>query len=156
MNYPIRVFLNQPKGIITMKLTSFLLSFVLALTLAACGKDKPVEPVAEAPADTAALAGPPMPMDPNQGVAGHADAAAVAGVDGHDLYAAKCLSCHGATGEGLAGNPKLAGLSKADIQSRLTDYRAGKKLGPKTVIMAAMAKPLSDGDIAALAAYLGE
>lgn len=138
-----------------MKQTPLFLSLALALTLAACGQDKPAEPAAEAPAGTAEVA-PPMPMEPAQGVAGHVEGVADAGLDGNGLYTAKCLSCHGATGEGLAGNPKLAGLSKADIQSRLTDYRAGKKMGPKTPIMAAMAKPLTDAEIAALAAYIGE
>lgn len=143
-----------------MKPTPLFLALLLSLTLAACGKDKPAEPVAEAPADTATMAGPPMPMDPSQGVAGHTEAAAGgdagAGVDGNALYTAKCVSCHGATGEGLAGNPKLVGLSKADIQSRLTSYRDGVKMGPQTAIMAAMAKPLTDAQIAALATYLGE
>lgn len=139
-----------------MKPTPLFLSLLLVLTLAACGQDKPAEPAAEAPADTAPMAGPPMPMDPTQGVAGHVEGVAAAGDDAHAIYAAKCASCHGQTGEGLAGNPKLAGLSRADIQSRLTDYRAGKQLGPKTAIMAAMAKPLTDAQIAALASYLGE
>lgn len=141
-----------------MKPTPLFLVLLTALTLAACGQDKPAEPVepaAQAPADTT-VAAPPMPMDPTQGVAGNVEGVVASGVNGHDLYAAKCASCHGETGEGLAGNPKLAGLSKADIQSRLTDYRSGKQMGPKTVIMAAMAKPLSDEQIAALASYLAE
>lgn len=140
-----------------MKSTHLLLTLALALTMTACGKDKPAEPAAAAPAE-AGMAGPPMPMDPSQGVAGHVEGAAVdtSGMGGHDLFAAKCASCHGEMGEGLAGNPKLAGLSKADIQSRLTDYRAGKQMGPKTAIMAAMAKPLTDEQISELATYVGE
>ena len=138
-----------------MKPTSLFLALALALTLAACGKDKPAEPQV-APADTAVGMAPPMPMEPSQGVAGNVEGVAAEGVDGHDLYASKCVSCHGETGEGLAGNPKLAGLSKADIESRLTSYRDGKQMGPKTAVMAAMAKPLTDAQIAALATYLGE
>ncbi len=139
-----------------MKFTPLMLALLTALTLSACGKDKPAEPATEAPADTTVTAAPPMPMDPTQGVAGNVEGVAASGVNGHDLYVAKCVSCHGETAEGLAGNPKLVGLSKADIQSRLTDYRDGKQMGPKTVIMAAMAKPLSDEQIAALASYLAE
>ncbi|MDP1572716.1 MAG: c-type cytochrome [Pseudomonadota bacterium] len=139
-----------------MKTTPLFLSLLLALTLTACGQDKPAEPVAAAPADTAPLAEPPMPMEPTQGVAGHVEGVVAAGGDGHGIYVAKCASCHGVNGEGLVGNPKLAGLSRADIQSRLSDYRGGKKMGPKTVIMAAMAKKLTDAEIAALASYLGE
>ena len=143
-----------------MKTTPLYLALALSLTLAACGKEQPAAPAAEAPAPAASgdVAGPPMPMDPSQGVAGHVEGtvADTSGMGGHDLFAAKCASCHGETGEGLAGNPKLAGLSKADIQSRLTDYRAGKQMGPKTAIMAAMAKPLTDEQITALAGYVGE
>lgn len=139
-----------------MKPTPLYLSLILALTLTACGQDKPAEPAAVAPADTAPMAAPPMPMEPTQGVAGHVEGVVAAGVNGHDFYVAKCASCHGVNGEGLVGNPKLAGLSRTDIQSRLSDYRAGKKMGPKTVIMAAMAKQLTDAEIEALASYLGE
>lgn len=59
-----------------------------------------------------------MPMAPSQGVAGHVEAAASDDVDGHALYTANCVSCHDATSEGLAGNPKLAGLSKPDSRYR--------------------------------------
>ena len=125
---------------------------MLSLALVACGKEKAAEPKISTPADAPAAAAPPA--QPSQDAT--ASAEAPAGVDGHDLYAAKCISCHGETGEGLAGNPKLAGLTKADIQSRLIDYRAGKQRGPKTPIMASMAKPLTDQQIAALAIYIGE
>jgi len=141
-----------------MKSTHLYLSLFLTLTLAACGQDKPAEPAATAPSDAAISAAPPMPMEPSQGVAGHVegDASGDVGVSGHDLYVAKCTSCHGETGEGVADNPKLSGLSAADISARLSDYRAGKQMGAKTAIMAAMAKPLTDAEIAALASYLGE
>ena len=141
-----------------MKSTPLFLSLALALTLAACGKEEPAKPAAEAPAASGDMAGPPMPMDPNQGVAGHVagEAADAGAMGGHDLFAAKCASCHGDMGQGVADYPKLAGLTKADIKSRLTDYRAGKQMGTRTAIMAAMAKPLTDEQIASLAEYAGE
>ncbi|MDD3528969.1 MAG: c-type cytochrome [Gallionellaceae bacterium] len=154
----------------------------LSLILAACGQEQPAE--STAPAAPAAV--PAEPVAPPQEALGAAESApapapateaaptpapapvvapaaapapapvAAPAPAGQALYAAKCQSCHGKNREGLAGNPKLAGLSKADMASRLKDYRAGKQMGPKTAIMAAMAKPLTDVQIDALADYLGE
>lgn len=141
----------------------------LAMLLSACGPDKPaeapvaveaaapvpVEPVATAPAaaapEAAAVASAGAPV-----VAAAPDLAAAPSVDAAALYNGKCASCHGKSYEGVAGNPKLAGLSAADVTSRLNDYRAGKAVGPKSAIMFAMAKPLSDEQVAALAAHLGK
>ncbi len=129
-----------------------LLSLVLPLALAACGKEEPAQ--APAPAETAA---PAMPAEPEAAAPAESTASdAGPGVDAHGMYAAKCASCHGDMGQGVAGNPKLAGLSPADIESKLKDYRAGKQMGAKTAIMASAAKRLSDEEISALAAYLGE
>ncbi|MFA5083188.1 MAG: c-type cytochrome [Hydrogenophilaceae bacterium] len=130
--------------------TPLFLAIALSLALAACGQEK--QPEVSGPAETAAPAAEPMAAEPAQEPSGAMGAA----VDGHALYAAKCASCHGEAGEGLAGNPKLAGLTRADIQSRLADYRAGKQMGPKTAIMAGMAKSLTDEQIVALASYVGE
>lgn len=145
-----------------MKTSHLLLALLLAASLTACGEKKAPETPAEAPADSMA---PPVPMAPEEGVAGHveglvpeaaAPAAAGAAEDGHGLYTAKCVTCHGPTGEGVGKNPKLAGLKVADIKARLADYRAGKQMGPQTAIMAATAKTLSDAQIDALASYIGE
>jgi cytochrome c553 len=149
-----RDFLNQPQEIKHMKTNILLLSLVLSLGLAACGKKN--EPESAAPSESAATPAAPMEASPAEPQATEAAADAGGAVDAHALYAAKCASCHGATGEGLAGNPKLAGLSSTDIESRLKDYRDGKQLGPKTPIMAGMAKSLTDEQITSLASYLGE
>ena len=110
-----------------MKSTPFFLSFALALTLSACGQDKPAEPAAEAPADSTVSAGPPMPREPEQGVAGHVEGAAEAAgdVSGNDLYAAKCASCHGEVGEGLAGNAHYlrSGLATSLLEAFRGHYR---------------------------------
>jgi cytochrome c553 len=137
-----------------MKAHHLLLPLVLSMTLVACGKDKPAES-STAPADTATSV---APMEANQDASATTavPAEVSADMDAHSLFAAKCASCHGGTGEGVGGNPKLTELTRADIESRLTDYRAGKQMGPKTAIMAAMAKSLSDEQIAALASYLGK
>ncbi|MFO7541649.1 MAG: c-type cytochrome [Thiobacillus sp.] len=135
-----------------MKANTVLLTLVLTLGLAACGQDKGAETVADAPAPAAPMeaAAPAMPESTDI-------VAAVGGeVDAQGLYGAKCAMCHGKTGEGVAGNPKLTGLTHADIASRLKDYRDGKQLGPKTAVMAATAKSLTDDQIAALSTYLGE
>lgn len=65
--------------------------------------------------------------------------------------AAICAACHGANGVGTAPMyPNLAGQKEAYLAKQLTDFRAGSRADP---IMAGFAKPLSDQDIANLAAY---
>jgi cytochrome c len=62
--------------------------------------------------------------------------------------------CHGAQGQGQAIFPKLAGHTAEEIVDLLNRYRAGETVGPNTPLMAPQAKPLSDEDIANLAAYI--
>ena len=129
-----------------------LLALSALLLLAACGGKE------EAPAPEAATE--PAPMAAPEAAApaaemAEAPAAAGAGVDASTLYAGRCASCHGPLAEGANGNPSLAKLSRADIEAKLQGYRDGKTMGPKTAIMAPMAKSLSDEEIAALASYLG-
>lgn len=65
--------------------------------------------------------------------------------------AAVCFACHGENGVALTpGTPHLAGQNRRYLESALNDYRSGQRLNPT---MAAMAKPLSDQDIANIAAY---
>ena len=64
--------------------------------------------------------------------------------------AAGCAACHGANGEGVAPNPKLAGKSEADLAQALNDYKSGKRANP---VMKTSASALNDQDIANLAAF---
>lgn len=64
--------------------------------------------------------------------------------------AATCVGCHGANGEGVGPNPKLAGISEAQFVQAIQDYKSGKRANP---VMKSMATPLSDQDAANLAAY---
>jgi cytochrome c553 len=154
----------------TLKFKPIISALGLAAILSACGQDKPTE----APAPVEAMAPVAAPAEPV--ASGPAPAATVAtsdalvsavapdpaaapvtaGVDAAALYKSKCASCHGKNLEGLAGNPKLTGLSVAEFEARLNDYRAGKQVGPKSAIMIAMAKPLTDDQVAALAAKFGK
>jgi cytochrome c553 len=61
-----------------------------------------------------------------------------------------CAGCHGANGEGKAPNPALAGKSEADIVQALKDYKSGKRANP---IMKSFATPMTDQDMANVAAY---
>ena len=64
---------------------------------------------------------------------------------------ATCAGCHGA--EGISSNtlwPNLAGQKEGYLAKAIKDYRDGKRNDP---MMSAMAKPLSDDDVANLAAY---
>ncbi len=73
---------------------------------------------------------------------------------GKARYAENCGNCHGPAGMGLASYPKIAGKEIAYIIDRLETYRAGIEIGPNSALMIMMAQPLSDVEIANLAAYL--
>jgi cytochrome c553 len=65
--------------------------------------------------------------------------------------AATCAACHGAAG--VSANPmwpNLAGQKEAYLAKQLKAFRDGTRSDP---MMTGMAKPLSDADIADLAAY---
>jgi cytochrome c553 len=64
--------------------------------------------------------------------------------------AGACVGCHGANGEGKKPYPALAGKSESEITQSLQDYKSGKRANP---IMKSFATPLSDQDMANLAAY---
>ena len=61
-----------------------------------------------------------------------------------------CEPCHGADGKGVGSNPKIAGMSEPAIVEALQAY---KKRTRTNAAMRAMARGLSDEDIANLAAY---
>ena len=64
--------------------------------------------------------------------------------------AGACAGCHGANGEGKAPNPALAGKAQDGFVQAMQDYKSGKRNNP---IMKTFATPLSDQDMANLAAY---
>lgn len=65
--------------------------------------------------------------------------------------AATCMGCHGAKGiSAVPIYPNLAGQKEAYIVKQLKAFKAGSRKDPT---MNAMAKPLSDADMANLAAY---
>lgn len=66
--------------------------------------------------------------------------------------AAACFACHGADGVSkIPGTPHLAGQRRDYLEAALRAYREGSKRQDPT--MTAMAKPLTDPDIANIAAY---
>jgi cytochrome c553 len=68
----------------------------------------------------------------------------------------QCASCHGADGRStvVAEYPKIGGQSAAYTMNALKAYRSGRRQGTYAAIMTEVAKPLSDSDIANLAAYV--
>ena len=65
--------------------------------------------------------------------------------------AAVCAACHGANGISMIPNyPNLAGQKEAYLVDSLKAYKNGSRKNP---VMSPMAAPLSDEDIANLAAY---
>jgi len=83
-------------------------------------------------------------------------AAASVATAGGDIAAGKakagmCAGCHGAAGVSpVPIYPNLAGQKAAYTAKQLKAFKAGTRKDP---MMGAMAKPLSDADIANLAAY---
>ncbi len=67
-----------------------------------------------------------------------------------DGKAASCVGCHGANGEGFGDNPAIAGLDVELFKSSMQAYKSGEKEDP---MMNMLVAPLSDEDIADLAAY---
>ena len=82
------------------------------------------------------------------GIAGSANAAG--DVAAGKAKAKSCAGCHGADGKGKNKNPPIAGMSESKITKALQDYKSGKR---KSKVKNTLAKKLSNGDIANLAAY---
>merc|ERR1711988_1491982 len=73
---------------------------------------------------------------------------------GEARYKKSCVACHGPAGKGAASYPKISGKEVSYIKAKLETYRKGIEIGPNSALMIMMAKPLSDEEIANLAAYL--
>ena len=73
---------------------------------------------------------------------------------GEKKYKETCINCHGPAGKGVASYPKISGNEISYTTAKLEIYRKGEKVGSNSFLMIPMAKPLTDEDIADLAAYL--
>lgn len=68
--------------------------------------------------------------------------------------AAVCTACHGANGKAaIPTYPNLAGQNAQYLELAIKAYKSGGRTGGQAAIMAGMAAPLTDADIANLAAY---
>ena len=71
-----------------------------------------------------------------------------------DAHVPACASCHGTRGEGLPPRfPRLAGQHPNYLVDQLRLYRAGVRISDREGLMRAVATPLSDRDIEAVASY---
>ena len=75
---------------------------------------------------------------------------------GEIRYNETCISCHGPAGKGVASFPKISGKEISYTTDKLNAYKKGIKQGSNSFLMIPMAKPLTDEEIANLAAYLKE
>ena len=73
---------------------------------------------------------------------------------GETRYKETCINCHGPAGKGVASFPKISGNEISYTTAKLEAYRKGLKQGANSFLMIPMAKPLTDAEIANLAAYL--
>ena len=77
-----------------------------------------------------------------------------ADVDAGKAKSATCVACHGANGVSIIPlYPNLAGQKAPYLESALKAYKTQDRKGGNAAIMYGMAAPLSDADIANLAAY---
>ena len=84
-------------------------------------------------------------------IIGLASAAHAAGdVQAGKAKSAGCVGCHAANGQGVPPNPALAGKSEDQLLQAMKDYKSGKR---NIAVMKALMGPLSDQDMANLAAY---
>lgn len=68
-----------------------------------------------------------------------------------------CAACHGADGNSMVPMyPNIAGQHAQYLENSMKAYRDGQRTGGTAAVMAPMAKPLSDADIANLAAYFSQ
>ena len=81
------------------------------------------------------------------------EALAQSAQEGEALYKSKCVTCHGAQGEGVKGEgaPRLRGQYDWYIVSSLEKFVSGERKNPK---MAPYLKGLSREDFQSIAAYL--
>ncbi len=81
---------------------------------------------------------------------------------GQPLYASKCSVCHGEDGIGKANFARIAGQQVQYVEATLRRFRQnanmplGQKAKRRSSIMEGVTKVLSDDDIKALAAYIGQ
>ena len=75
-------------------------------------------------------------------------------VAGEKRYGESCINCHGPAGKGAASYPKISGKEVSYITAMLETYRDEIEVGPNSSLMIMMAMPLTDEEIANLAAYL--
>ena len=75
-------------------------------------------------------------------------------VAGEARYKQSCINCHGMAGKGAASYPKISGKEISYVTAMLETYRDGIEVGPNSSLMIMMAQPLTDVEIANLAAYL--
>jgi cytochrome c553 len=76
---------------------------------------------------------------------------AEADVEAGKIAAVQCQACHGKDGIGVTPQtPNLAGQKELYLSTQLVAYRSGSR---KNNIMSPLAKPLTDEEIANLAAY---
>lgn len=76
---------------------------------------------------------------------------------GQKLYTQHgCYGCHGPSGEGNSGYPKLAKKSRTFLETKLQKYKEGLIKSPGASLMAPFAKELSPSAIKAIAEFLSQ
>ena len=64
-----------------------------------------------------------------------------------------CSSCHGASGEGRSGIPRLAGQHAAYLEVQLLDFKRGVRVNDEESVMRSIVSAMTEHEIHALARY---
>lgn len=96
---------------------------------------------------------PARPAEPAAAGLANADAATLALVAIGKGQAWSCASCHGAAGQGNLSTPRLAGQPADYLKKQLHDFASGAR-GNES--MALVARALSEGEMARVAAYYAQ
>jgi sulfide dehydrogenase cytochrome subunit len=76
--------------------------------------------------------------------------AQTAGPNPGRAIAASCASCHGTNGVSVGTMPSLAGAAKADLATKMQEYKTGTRTG---TVMPQLAKGFTDEQIDQVAAW---
>ncbi len=76
--------------------------------------------------------------------------------DGNGTTVRACIGCHLANGHGHPENSRLPGSDASYLKRQLKEFRAGARKGPASMLMAKVAKNLTDEEIAAAADYFAK
>ena len=133
-----------------------LLFFTLTLLLTACSDNISKSQLPSTTTETDSEAPKPQAVQQREKAEVPATELVIKPLSGHTLYARKCASCHGKSGEKKALNSSqiIAGWEKERTSNALVGYQDESYGSKLKSIMRAQVKGFSDAEVEALSAYI--